>query len=90
MSLTNNREQGDLNTVMRSISETGTKLKTNKEKDAHLDPLFGMLDHFVTQKLGGNESLDTIIQSGANTDGLTGTGPAVKVIPHLERRQRTK
>lgn len=45
--------------VMRSISVT--KLKTNKEKDAHLDPLFGMLDHFVTQKLGGNESLDTII-----------------------------
>lgn len=28
---------------------------------SHLDPLLRVFDHFVTEKLGGNEALDTII-----------------------------
>lgn len=46
-----------------------------------------MLHHFVAEKLGGNESLDAVIQPGAHPDGLARTRAAVKVIPHLEQRK---
>lgn len=50
MGHTNDGEQGDVNVLIEQ-----------KEKHTHFDPLFRMFDHFVTQKLGGNESLDTVI-----------------------------
>lgn len=28
---------------------------------SHLDPLLRVFDHFVTEKLGGNKSLDAIV-----------------------------
>ncbi len=50
---------------MSGIKERKTKL--------HLDPLFRVFNHFVTQKLGGNEPLDAVIQSGPHPNGLTWT-----------------
>lgn len=38
------------------------KNKVNTRKTtSHLDPLFRVFDYFVTEELGGNESLDAII-----------------------------
>lgn len=56
----------------------------------HLDPLFRVFDHFVTEKLGGNESLDAVIQSGPHPNGLTWTRTAVKVVPHLKQGYKTE
>lgn len=55
-----------------------------------LDPLLGVFDSFVTEELGGNEALDAVVQSGPNTNGLSWTRAAVKVIPHLKHRHRAQ
>lgn len=45
-----------------------------------------MLDHFVTEELGGDKALDTVVHSRPHTDGLAWTRSTVKMVPHLAER----
>lgn len=57
---------------------------------SHLHSLLRMFDIFVTEELGGDESLDSVIQPGPDPNSLTWTRTTVKVVPHLQQGHETE